>query len=228
MEEALKRDIDSSLNDVSTWNTANQVYLHANMEVAETFPNIYSPSLVEVKRKKDKKLDKDKPMELEKHDNLNETVEKKLLRRLELNEVKFNPPPMPEQGVTPKFICERMKRKKSKSKWMKRKWKYKMLSNKVARENDGKKVLRMMLEHFRPWKGNKFKFKEVSPKEDKIDDTDKSDCASVTSSSTYKGMEEESGVYGSTSDLSSITDYASGNHDDKCIFLEEEVERLKN
>ena len=43
MEEALKKDIDSSLNDISTWNKANKVYLHVNVEVAETFTNINSP-----------------------------------------------------------------------------------------------------------------------------------------------------------------------------------------
>ena len=102
-----------------------------------------------------------------------------------------------------------------------------MWSGKISRENDDRKVLRMMLEHFRPWKGNKFKFKEVPPKEENIDNTDKSDCASVTSSSTYKGMEEESGIYGSTSDLSSIRNYDLGNCDERSIWLEEEVEKLK-
>ena len=67
--------------------------------------------------------------------------------------------PVPEQGVILKFIRERMKRKKNKSKWMKRKWKYKMLSNKIFMENDKSyRMLRMMLEQFQPWKGSKFKF----------------------------------------------------------------------
>ncbi len=54
-----------------------------------------------------------------------------------------------------------MKRKKSKSKWMKRKWKYKMLSNKIFMENNKSyKMLRMTLEQFQLWKGRKFKFKK--------------------------------------------------------------------
>ena len=63
MEEALKKDIESSLIDVSKWNTAIQEYLHDNMEVAETFTSIDSHKLVEVKMKKDRKSDNDKPIE---------------------------------------------------------------------------------------------------------------------------------------------------------------------
>ena len=55
---------------------------------------------------------------------------------------------------------------------------------------------------------------------ERLDDTSVISCI-------YKDIEEESGVFGSTSDILSITDYATGNHADKSIFLEEEVGRLK-
>ena len=80
----------------------------------------------------------------------------------ELKDVKPISPPVPEQGVILKFRCGTMKRKKSKLKWMKRKWKYKELSNTISMENNKSyRVLRMISEHIGPWKGTKFKLKEA-------------------------------------------------------------------
>ena len=47
---------------------------------------------------------------------------------------------------------------------MKSKWKYKVLSNKISRENKEGMVLRMILEHFGPCKGKHFKLQKENMK----------------------------------------------------------------
>ena len=93
MEEALKKDIDSSLNDISTWNKANQVYLHVNIEVAEQFTNTNSPRLVEVKMKKERINRKIKGKVIEEDFTMNNPVHTPVGKLIS--------PLVPEQGCNP-------------------------------------------------------------------------------------------------------------------------------
>ena len=65
LEESMKLHFESSLNDTSTLNEADQVSLYVNMEVAVPLPPVSSPVVVKVKMKQDRILYIDKPFDLE-------------------------------------------------------------------------------------------------------------------------------------------------------------------
>ena len=148
LEESMKH-FESSLKDVSKWNTAKQEYLQDNMEVAKELKvenfQIIKVEIIQQQRKatsmEEKVLDEDFTM----NNPVHTPVGKPIIL------------PVPEQGVIPKFINRKMKRNKRKSKWRKNKWKDKQLSNRIPKVYNSGKMFRMMLENFQPWKGSKFK-----------------------------------------------------------------------